>query len=122
MQIEIIKQNGVPVAAVSGEGTLIIDGQSALELLVGVQYEAGSARIAIAKDAVAEEFFVLGSGLAGEVLQKFSNYHGKLAIYGDFSRYTSKPLRDFIRESNRGRDIFFVPTLEKAVEQLSLAE
>ena len=32
----------------------------------------------------------------------------KLAIIGDFSGYTSKPLRDFIYESNNGNQVFFV--------------
>lgn len=51
---------------------------------------------------VAEEFFILSSGLAGEVLQKLINYGGRIALYGDFSHYTSKPLLDFMYESNKG--------------------
>ena len=54
-------------------------------------------------------------------MQKFTNSHVKLAIYGDFSRYTSKPLRDFIYESNRGTGVFFVPTQEEAVRRLAEA-
>ena len=42
----------------------------------------------------------------------------KLAIWGDFSGYTSKPLHDFIYESNQGRDIFFTTTQEEAIERL----
>ena len=38
---------------------------------------------------------------------------------GDFSGYTSKPLKDFIYESNKGRDIFFVSSEEDAIEKLS---
>ena len=45
----------------------------------------------------------------------------KVAIVGDYSRYTSKPLHDFIRESNRGRDVFFVSSIEDAVELLAKA-
>ena len=37
------------------------------------------------------------------------NYQMKLAIVGDFDRYTSKPLQDFIQESNEGRQICFQP-------------
>ena len=68
---------------------------------------------------ITEDFFVLSSGLAGEVLQKYINYGGKIAIYGDFSRYTSKPLKDFIYESNKGKDVFFVATKEEAVQKLA---
>ena len=39
-------------------------------------------------------------------------------MYGDFTKYTSKPLKDFIYESNKGKDIFFVPTKEEAIIKL----
>ncbi len=55
------------------------------------------------------------------MLQKFVNYHFRIAVYGDFSKYKSKPLKDFIRESNRGKDVFFTDYLEQAVEKLALA-
>ena len=61
------------------------------------------------------------SGLAGEILQKYVNYGGKLAIYGDFSRYTSKPLKDFIYESNKGKDVFFVATRDDAIGRMRAA-
>ena len=57
--------------------------------------------------------------MAGEILQKFINYGVKFAIYGDFSQYTSKPLRDFMYESNRGKDIFFQSSVSRAVDKLS---
>jgi len=42
----------------------------------------------------------------GEVLQKFVNYQTKVAIYGDYTKYTSKPIKDFMYESNKGYNIF----------------
>ena len=47
------------------------------------------------------------------------NYGGRIAIYGDYSHYTSKPLKDFIYESNKGKDVFFVATQDEAVEMLT---
>lgn len=47
------------------------------------------------------------------------NYGGRIAIYGDFSHYTSKPLKDFIYESNKGKDVFFVETEAQAVAMLT---
>lgn len=79
-------------------------------------------RIAISKELVSDDFFVLSSGLAGEILQKYVNCQMKLAIYGDFSGYTSKPLHDFIYESNKGRDFFFAGTREEAIDRLAEAE
>lgn len=121
MQIESIQENGVQIAVVTGEEMLVTDTASALELALSARYETGADRIAIDKKVIAEEFFILSTGMAGEILQKFINYHIKAAIWGDYSRYTSKPLRDFIYESNHGRDFFFVETKEEAVRKLAEA-
>ena len=93
--------------------------QSALDIIMSASYELNTKRIILDKALVADEFFALSTGLAGEILQKFINYGGKLAIYGDYSRYTSKPLGDFIYESNNGQDVFFVFTKEEAAEKLA---
>ena len=99
--------------------TLITDSQSALDLLITAKYETGTKNIVIARELITPDFFILSTGLAGEVLQKFINYDGRIAIYGDVSQYTSKPLHDFIYESNKGKDVFFVETLEEAVDKLT---
>ena len=52
-------------------------------------------------------------------MQRFINYRFKFAIYGDYSRCTSRPLKDFIRESNEGRDFSFAATWEEAVRLLA---
>lgn len=119
MKIETITVNNIKIAVVSSPNAVITDAQTALDLMMTVKYETGADRIALEKSVLAEEFFILSSGLAGEILQKFVNYHLRLAIYGDFSRYTSKPLRDFIYESNQGKDIFFLDTRETAAEKLA---
>ena len=121
MHIQNTQSNGAAVAVVTaapGE-LLITDPQSALELMMTVQYETGAARLVLDKRAVSEDFFVLSTGIAGEILQKFINYGVKAAFFGDYSRYTSQPLRDFIRESNRGRDFLFVATQAEALQKLA---
>ncbi|MBQ8375162.1 MAG: DUF4180 domain-containing protein [Clostridia bacterium] len=118
MRIEKIQtQNGV-IAAVASDEMLIVDEQSALDLLMTAQYEAETKYIVVDKNAITEKFFILSSGIAGAVLQKIINYKGKIAIYGDFTKYTSKPLKDFIYESNHGKDVFFAATKQEAVEYL----
>jgi hypothetical protein len=107
------------IAHVHGEGLVITDVQSALDLIATVKYEAGCSRIIIDKANVCEDFFKLSTRLAGEILQKCINYQVKLAVVGDYSGYTSKPLKDFIYESNKGKDFFFVSTEIEAVERLS---
>ncbi len=118
MPIEHRCIGGTDIAILTGDEKQIIDVQSALDLAISLKHEAGIDRIAIDKHVVADEFFILSSGMAGEIIQKFVNYHVIAAIYGDFSRYTSKPLRDFIRESNRGSCFFFLSTQEEAIQRL----
>ncbi len=118
MNIESIKTDNVTIALVSGDETLICDPQSALDLAMTVRYETGADRIVLDKRTICDDFFILSTGVAGEILQKFINYHVKAAVYGDFSHYTSKPLKDFMYESNNGRDFFFVATKEEAVQKL----
>lgn len=119
MEIKKVEQNSIPCAVVQGDGPVITDVQSALDLLMTAKYDLGTKNLVIDKALIAEEFFVLSSGLAGEILQKYVNYGARIAIYGDFSRYTSKPLKDFIYESNQGRDVFFVATQAEAISMLT---
>lgn len=118
MNIEHLKDNETDIAVVSSDEMIIVDTQSALDLVMTVNYETGANKIIIDKKSVGEDFFILSKGIAGEILQKFINYHVKVAIYGDFSHYTSKPLKDFIYESNHGKDFFFVATKEEAIQRL----
>ena len=119
MNIEHLKEKGVDIAVISGDELVIVDTQSALDLAMTVKYETGAEKIVIDKDVICGDFFVLSTGMAGEILQKFTNYHVKVAVYGDYSHYTSKPLKDFIYESNHGKDFFFVSTKEEAVQRLT---
>lgn len=119
MNLTGIEENGVLCVLVESDEPVITDAQSAIDLLMSAQYDVGSKDIVIPKQLVVEDFFVLSTGLAGEVLQKYVNYGGRMAIYGDYSRYTSKPLKDFMYESNKGRDFFFVSTRDEAVAALA---
>lgn len=119
MKTEVVKKNNIEVAVVSSDKLLITDVQSALDFIMTVKYETGCSNIAINKEAIVDDFFVLSTCLAGEILQKFINYGVRVAIYGDFSKYTSKPLKDLIYESNQGKDIYFQPDASLAVDMLS---
>ena len=119
MTLTKFEKNGVVCALVSSDIPVITNSQAALDLLMTTKYDIGTKNIIIPKNLVSEDFFILSTGLAGEILQKFVNYGGRIAIYGDYSHYTSKPLKDFIYESNKGKDIFFVATLEEAQKKLT---
>lgn len=114
---EIIKNS--EVAIVNSDKLLITDVQSALDLMMTVKYETGCKKIIINKEAITEDFFILSTRLAGEILQKFMNYEIKFAVYGDFSKYSSKSLNDFIYESNNGKDFYFVQNLKSAIDKIA---
>ncbi len=119
MNIEVKIENEIKIAVLSSDDPIVTDPQSALDLLMTVKYETGAERLVLNKEALAEDFFLLSTGLAGEVLQKFVNYHCKFAVYGDFSHYTSKPLKDFIYESNKGNNVYFAASLDEALRHIS---
>jgi len=70
-------------------------------------YTAGTNLYMLKDVNFAPEFYDLGSGLAGEILQKCSNYHIRLAIVGQFAMVTSKKFRELMLESNRGMQVRF---------------
>ena len=117
MKIMRREYRGQPYALLDESVPVITDVQTALDLIMTAQYETGSACLAVPQEAVAEAFFSLRTGLAGEILQKFVNYRVKLAILGDFQSYRSKPLQDFMLESNRGQHIFFVANELQAAQK-----
>ena len=119
MQLSKIEKNGIICAVVNSNELVITDAQTALDVLMSAKYDVGTKNIVIDKKLIVEDFFILSKGLAGEILQKYVNYGGRIAIYGDYSHYTSKPLKDFIYESNKGKDVFFVATQDEAVEMLT---
>ncbi len=119
MKIKQVEKNNVICAVIQSDDVVITDVQSALDVLMTAKYEFGTKNIVIDKKLITEDFFILSTGVAGEILQKYINYGGRIAIFGDYSRYTSKPLKDFIYESNKGKDVFFVSTEPEAVDKLT---
>jgi hypothetical protein len=117
MKIEINKINGTVLAEVYDEGVIIHKTQDALDLMAECNY-LGANKIILHEMNLLPAFFDLKTGIAGEILQKFSTYDNRLAIIGNFTRYNSKSLNDFIFESNKYKRINFVSTLEEAREKL----
>ena len=109
--------NNKTIAELTDKNFIINEVQDALDLMADLGSQ-GYDRMIICERNLAKDFFDLKTGLVGEILQKFSNYKVKLAIVGDFSKYTSKSLRDSIRESNRGKMIFFAEDLQSALLRL----
>jgi hypothetical protein len=110
--------NNAVIAELTDDKFIITQTQDILDLIGDlVSYDCN--RIIIHDRNLHPDFFHLKTGLAGDILQKFSNYKVKLAIIGDFSKYESISLHDFIRECNKGTMIFFLDTLETALKRLT---
>jgi Domain of unknown function (DUF4180) len=88
--------------------------------LIGEALQAQAHWVYLPAARLSEAFFELKSGLAGEVVQKFANYQIALAIVGDIPTLAaaSRSLRDFMREANRGRDLWFVADRGEFQEKL----
>ncbi len=118
MRIETHNINEKNIAEISSEETIIRTNDDGLDLLGNLYYQ-GFDRIVLYEKNITSDFFDLKNGMASEILQKFSTYRVRLAIVGDFSKYTSKSLNDFIYESNKGKQINFVTSSLEAIKILS---
>jgi hypothetical protein len=108
------RQRDRQVAELVSDGIIIRSAEEALDLMGNLYYQ-GFDKIILYQENLSPEFFDLENGMAGEILQKFSNYRMQLAVVGDFSRHSRKSVRDFIYESNQGRQVNFVNTVAEAL-------
>ena len=118
MNLTIIHHNNKIIAQLTHHDALLAHTDDFIDLLGNASYQ-GATGIIVNESQLSPDFFDLSTRIAGEILQKFSNYRMKLAIVGDFSKFTSKSLKDFIYESNKTGHILFVPTLEEAAQKLA---
>ena len=107
------------IIEIIADGMVINNLEDGIDLIGNVYYQ-GYEKIIICKDSITPDFFDLKTKLAGEILQKFSNYRVRLVIVGDFNKVESKSLQDFIRESNKGNLVNFLPSKDEAVKRLSI--
>ncbi|MGW6201136.1 DUF4180 domain-containing protein [Kribbella sp. NPDC055110] len=100
--------------------TTLGDESDAVQLIVDAHYAHQAEWIAFSPEQLGDEFFELSSGRAGAITQKFVTYQMGLAVVGDISERVaaSKPLADWVRESNRGRNLLFAADLGELTEQL----
>ncbi|CAN5901579.1 DUF4180 domain-containing protein [soil metagenome] len=118
MQLNMLELGGQTVAEVLSEEVVINDTRDALDLMATAQYQ-GATGIVLYEKNLKPEFFDLKTGMAGEILQKYTNYRMRIAIVGDFEKFESKSLKAFIVESNRGKMVAFVSDRETALAKIS---
>lgn len=118
MHLTFLQTPTQKITVVQSQDIVFHTAEDAAELLMNCLYQ-DSDSIIVYKYNLPPAFFDLKTKLAGDILQKFSTYNGRLAIIGDFSKYESKSLQDFIYESNKQGRINFVASLEEAQAALS---
>lgn len=118
MEIKIHSINDLQIAEILAEGIVIATIEDGTDL-AGTVYYQGVDNLLIYEKNITPSFFDLTTGMAGEILQKFSNFRLRLAIIGDFSKYSGKSIRDFMVESNRTGHIHFAASKAEAIEKFS---
>jgi Domain of unknown function (DUF4180) len=104
----VVPIGGVDVLRCAADGPPLDGERAALDLIGAALGRADAVAVPVAR--IVPEFFALRSGVAGAVAQKFVNYRLRLVVVGDVSDHVdgSTALRDFVRESNRGGQLWFV--------------
>ena len=109
------------VFEVDAAGPTIAREADVLDIIGDAAWGHAAEWVALPVQRLDPSFFELRSGLLGAVLQKFVNYHLKVAIVGDVSGFvaSSSALRDFVYESNRGRQVWFVTDRAELKQRLT---
>jgi hypothetical protein len=118
MDLVAIETNNNRIAEIVSDEMIIQTTDDGLDL-IGTIYFQGFDKLILYEKNLTPAFFDLKTKMAGEILQKFSNHRISLAIVGDFDKYESNSIKDFIRESNKLGHINFVSSKEEAINKLT---
>ncbi|KDN55849.1 DUF4180 domain-containing protein [Flavobacterium seoulense] len=119
MKIENHIVNNIKIAEIISEDFIIQSIEDGADLL-GNLYYSDYDRIILYEKNLLPDFFNLKTGVAGEILQKFANFRVRLAIVGNFDKHKSNSLKQFIFESNKGKQVNFVDSLSQAIDCLAM--
>jgi Domain of unknown function (DUF4180) len=110
---------GIQVLVCVPDGEKLKSEQDALDL-IGEAMQQGASVIIVPVERLEDDFFQLKTRLAGHIIQKFVTYRRHLVILGDISKYVaqSNALRDFVYETNRGTQVWFLTDLQELAERL----
>src|SRR4051794_6782861 len=119
---EVLELGGRWVLRCDGDGP-VIDSEAKAADLIGEALGEGARVIAVPVGRLGPNFFNLRTGIAGMIAQKVVNYRLTLAVTGDITAElaTSNALRDWVRETNKGDDVWFLRSFEDLVVRLEMA-
>jgi len=87
---------------------------------IGEAFAQGATLVAIPVARLDPDFFRLETRVLGTFINKFATYGMRLAIVGDISQQVARSaaLRDFVYETNRGTQVWFVASFDQLREKL----
>jgi hypothetical protein len=118
--MNVLERHGVRVLTCAPDGALVRNDRDAVDLMA-LAHSHKAKLIVLPVSRLDPDFFVLRTGVAGEIVQKFVMYRLPVAILGDISAHlaASAALRAFVYEANRGKDIWFVADESELDSRLS---
>lgn len=102
------------------EGPPIVERRDVIDMIGDASaHDADMVAIPVARQR--GDFFDLKTRFAGEMLQVCTTYNLRVAFVGDLSDRiaASDALRDFVYESNKGRQVWFVDNLSALERRLT---
>jgi PadR family transcriptional regulator AphA len=103
MQFKVVeKANGRYIECISAETPLCTE-QDALDL-VAICGENDTNLLILHADTLSDDFFKLRTGIAGQMLQKFTNYHIKTAVIMANEQLIKGKFKEMLAESNKRND------------------
>jgi len=108
--------NQTMIECLPGDGWLEKESQ-ALDLVAACG-ESGTQNLMIHAGVLTDDFFRLRTGLAGAILQKFSNYHIRTALILSPELVNQGRFREMVLEANRGNQLRVFYNREQAVAWL----
>lgn len=117
MNYSVIEKNNQKYILCASAETPISKEQDALDL-IGIGFGHEINRLLILREALAEEFFDLKTGLAGNILQKLINYQIKTALVITDSQKIKGRFKEFLAEANKGNSFRVFDNREAAEKWL----
>lgn len=97
--------------------TLLNTEQDAIDLIT-LCFETNTYLLLIHDEVLPDDFFRLGTNLAGNVLQKFINYHIKVGVILTSEQRIKGKFKNMLAESNKGNDFRVFKNIEEAEKWL----
>ena len=103
----------------ASDGAKVASEQDAVDI-IGQLWGQSAELVVIPVERFADGVFDLRTTLLGHFTQKFIGYGRKLVIVGDLGEHlaASEPLQAYVRESNRGKHIWFAADLDEVAARL----